>query len=141
VTLSAFRRSLASKEPPTGLPPALAALWWAGKDEWNKAHEIVMNRDDPDCAWVHAYLHSVEGDLGMPVIGIGRQAARPHPMILRRNGQRSLPPCWPIARLNAPERRPRCQIAIARTCPMISGFARSRACGWPAPWRISRGIC
>ena len=63
MTLSAFRRSLASKEPPTGLPPALAALWWAGKDEWNKAHEIVMNRDDPDCAWVHAYLR-VEGDLG-----------------------------------------------------------------------------
>ena len=23
-----------------------------------------MNRDDPDCAWVHAYLHRVEGDLG-----------------------------------------------------------------------------
>ena len=64
VTLSAFKRSLASKEPPVGLSHALAALWWAGKDEWNKAHEIVMNRDDPDCAWVHAYLHRVEGDLG-----------------------------------------------------------------------------
>ena len=64
VTLSAFKRSLASKEPPLGLSPALAALWWAGKDEWNKAHEIVMNRDDPDCTWVHAYLHRVEGDLG-----------------------------------------------------------------------------
>jgi hypothetical protein len=64
VTLSAFKRRLASKEPPVGLSPALAALWWAGKDEWNKAHEIVMNRDDPDCTWVHAYLHRVEGDLG-----------------------------------------------------------------------------
>ena len=64
MTLSAFRRSLASKEPPTGLSPALAALWWAGKDEWNKAHEIVMNRDEPDCTWVYAYLHRVEGDLG-----------------------------------------------------------------------------
>jgi hypothetical protein len=64
VTLSTFKRSLACKEPPVGLSAALAALWWAGKDEWNKAHEIVMNGDDPDCAWVHAYLHRVEGDLG-----------------------------------------------------------------------------
>jgi hypothetical protein len=31
VTLSAFKRSLASKEPPLGLSPALAALWRAGK--------------------------------------------------------------------------------------------------------------
>ena len=44
--------------------PALAALWWAGKDDWNKAHEIVMDRDDPDSAWVHAHLHRVEGDVG-----------------------------------------------------------------------------
>jgi hypothetical protein len=64
MTLSAFRRSLAIKEPPNELSPALAALWWAGKDEWNSAHEFVVTRDDPDCAWVHAYLHRVEGDLG-----------------------------------------------------------------------------
>jgi hypothetical protein len=36
-TLSAFRRSLANNEPPVGLMPALAALWWAGKDDWDKA--------------------------------------------------------------------------------------------------------
>jgi hypothetical protein len=64
MTLSAFRRSLASKKPPAGLMPALTALWWAGKDNWHKAHEIVMSRDDPNCAWVHAHLHRVEGDLG-----------------------------------------------------------------------------
>ena len=43
--------------------PALAALWWAGKEDWNKAHEIVMDHDDPNSAWVHAHLHRVEGDL------------------------------------------------------------------------------
>jgi hypothetical protein len=36
----------------------------AGKDDWDKAHEIAMNHDDPNCAWVHAHLHRVEGDLG-----------------------------------------------------------------------------
>ena len=44
--------------------PALAALWWAGKDNWDKAHDIVMSDEGKDCAWVHAYLHRVEGDLG-----------------------------------------------------------------------------
>jgi hypothetical protein len=62
MTPSAFKRSLSSKKPPSGLSPALAALWWAGKESWDKAHGIVMNEDGEDCAWVHAYLHRVEGD-------------------------------------------------------------------------------
>ncbi len=60
---SAFRRSLSSKRPPADLSLALQALWWAGKDDWDKAHKIVMDEDAADCAWVHAYLHRVEGDL------------------------------------------------------------------------------
>ncbi|HXW40975.1 MAG TPA: hypothetical protein VEK75_07220 [Xanthobacteraceae bacterium] len=45
------------------MSPALAALWWAGNDNWDKAHKIVMNEDGAECAWVHAHLHRVEGDL------------------------------------------------------------------------------
>ncbi len=60
---STFKRSLSSKNPPAGLPPALKALWWAGKDDWERAHKIVMGEDGADCAWVHAYLHRAEGDL------------------------------------------------------------------------------
>ena len=63
MTPAAFKRSLSSKKPPAGLSPALVALWWAGNDRWNKAHEIVMDEAGADCAWVHAYLHRVEGDL------------------------------------------------------------------------------
>ena len=62
MTPSVFKGSLSGKKPPSGLSPALAALWWAGKDDWDKAHHIVMSEDDRDCAWVHAYLHRVEGD-------------------------------------------------------------------------------
>jgi hypothetical protein len=62
MTPSAFKRSLSSKRPPSGLSPALIALWWAGNDNWNKAHEIVMREEGADGAWVHAYLHRVEGD-------------------------------------------------------------------------------
>jgi hypothetical protein len=62
MTPSEFKRGLSSKKPPNGLSPALTALWWAGNDSWDKAHDIVMGEDGKDCAWVHAYLHRVEGD-------------------------------------------------------------------------------
>jgi hypothetical protein len=58
-----FRHSLTKRKPPSDLSPALQALWWAEKNDWNAAHEIVMVHDDADCAWVHAYLHRAEGDL------------------------------------------------------------------------------
>jgi hypothetical protein len=63
MTPAAFRGSLGQKTPPTGLSPALTALWWLGKDEWDKAHELVANAGGADCAWVHAHLHRIEGDL------------------------------------------------------------------------------
>jgi hypothetical protein len=58
-----FKRSVAEAKPPAGLSPALAALWWAAKDDWQRAHRLVMDESDADCAWVHAYLHREEGDL------------------------------------------------------------------------------
>jgi hypothetical protein len=76
MTLSEFDRSLSNPKPPAGLSPALAALWWAGKDDWDKAHRIVMDEGGKDCAWVHAYLHRVEGDLGNARYWYG-QARRP----------------------------------------------------------------
>jgi hypothetical protein len=39
-------------------------LWWAGKGNWDAAHKIVQDESDRNSAWVHAYLHRVEGDLG-----------------------------------------------------------------------------
>jgi hypothetical protein len=63
MTLAEFKLSLSKSKPPAGLAPALTALWWAAKDNWARAHDIVMNEGGKDCAWVHAYLHRVEGDL------------------------------------------------------------------------------
>lgn len=63
--LAAFRDSLADPAPPPGLMPALAALWWQGRGDWQRAHAIVQTDEgDPVNAWVHAHLHRVEGDLG-----------------------------------------------------------------------------
>ena len=62
MTLEAFARSVSGSKPPA-LAPSLQALWWAAKDDWERAHQIAMAHQDRDCAWVHAYLHRREGDL------------------------------------------------------------------------------
>ena len=59
-----FKASLSDAAPAPNLSPPLAALWWAGKGKWDTAHRIVQDEDTADAAWVHAYLHRVEGDLG-----------------------------------------------------------------------------
>ena len=61
--LPEFRCTLSGSAPPAGCAPALAALWWAAKGDWNQAHRLVMELSGKDAAWVHAYLHRVEGDL------------------------------------------------------------------------------
>jgi len=63
MTPAEFQTSLANPSPPAGLSTALAALWWMGKGEWNRAHQVAMSGEDADCAWAHAHLHRVEGDL------------------------------------------------------------------------------
>jgi hypothetical protein len=62
VTDEEFRSSLPYETPPAGVSPALQALWYAAKGDWNKAHDITQP-GGPELDWVHAYLHRVEGDL------------------------------------------------------------------------------
>ena len=61
--LESFRSSLGAASPSGALPLALQALWWAGKPDWDRAHNCAQaDEGDPACDWVHAYLHRVEGD-------------------------------------------------------------------------------
>jgi len=46
------------------LQGALLALWWDAKGDWEKAHEIAQDVAGADGAWVHAYLHREQRDLG-----------------------------------------------------------------------------
>ncbi|MEO6982948.1 MAG: hypothetical protein ABI072_07510 [Edaphobacter sp.] len=46
------------------LKGALLALWWDAKGEWGKAHEVAQDVEGADGAWIHAYLHRKEGDVG-----------------------------------------------------------------------------
>ncbi|MGY3615822.1 hypothetical protein [Bradyrhizobium sp. USDA 10063] len=71
-----FRASLKDDAPEPSLSPPLAALWWAAKGNWDKAHRIVQDESTAEAAWVHAYLHRVEGDLGNASYWY-RQAGKP----------------------------------------------------------------
>jgi hypothetical protein len=65
MTLDEFIQLMEKHERcPESMPKTLQALWYDKKGDWDKAHQIVQNASDPDSAWVHAYLHRKEGDLG-----------------------------------------------------------------------------
>lgn len=64
MTLAQFRQSLANDLPPPDLSPALVALWHDGRGDWGTAHNVAQDIDGPTGAWIHAYLHRKEGDLG-----------------------------------------------------------------------------
>jgi len=91
MTPAAFKRTLTHAVPPKALAPALAALWWAKKGDWEKAHRVVMDEHGREAAWVHAYLHRVEATKATRATGTrrrggGRPAERP-----TMNGMRSSP--------------------------------------------------
>jgi len=55
---------LRERTTPDGLAPLLLAMWHARREDWAQAHEITQAIDTREAAWVHAYLHRQEGDLG-----------------------------------------------------------------------------
>jgi len=77
MVLEELRASLAEATPPKGLPPLLQALWHAARDEWDEAHRLAQEDSSADGAWVHAYLHRVEGDEGNAGYWY-RRAGKPH---------------------------------------------------------------
>ncbi len=64
MNLSSFKESLSANEPPQNISVYLKALWFDRKGDWNKAHILIQDVDDNNAAWIHAYLHRKEGDIG-----------------------------------------------------------------------------
>ena len=61
---SGFQKSLTASSPPVNLSVYLQSLWYDAKGDWNRSHEIIQNIEDKTAAWIHAYLHRKEGDIG-----------------------------------------------------------------------------
>ena len=75
MTAEQFAATVSSSAPPA-VSPLLRALWHDARGDWDQAHRIAQDIDDADGAWVHAYLHRKEGDLGNAAYWY-RRAGRP----------------------------------------------------------------
>jgi hypothetical protein len=64
MNLAAFKQSLSANEPPQNASVYLKALWFDRHEDWNKAHTLIQDVNDKNAAWIHAYLHRKEGDIG-----------------------------------------------------------------------------
>lgn len=63
MNLQEFNNSLSQTNPPNSTSDYLKALWYDGKGNWQKAHELIQDIEDKSAAWIHAYLHRKEGDI------------------------------------------------------------------------------
>jgi hypothetical protein len=59
-----FQTTLSASTPPNSLSSYLQSLWYDAKGDWNEAHSIIQDMEDKTAAWIHAYLHRKEGDIG-----------------------------------------------------------------------------
>lgn len=64
MTFDDFKNSLSQQVAPQQLSVELESLWHDGKGDWNKSHEVIQDINSKNAAWIHAYLHRKEGDLG-----------------------------------------------------------------------------
>jgi hypothetical protein len=62
-TLDDFKKSLDETIPPDDLSICGVALWWAGRGNWDKAHDLIQDVNDKRAYLIHAYLHRHEGDI------------------------------------------------------------------------------
>lgn len=62
-SVDTFILSLDGAEPPAFATPLLRAVWHGLHGEWDAAHRMTDAHDDAQGAWVHAWLHRIEGDL------------------------------------------------------------------------------
>ena len=79
MSFAEFQQSIAREgAPSTDASGALQALWHDARGDWDRAHACAQADGGRDGAWVHAYLHRKEGDLGNAGYWYAC-ARRPHP--------------------------------------------------------------
>ena len=64
MTLDELKAAVGSPAPPAGVPATILALWHDACGDWDAAHRVAQEIEGRDGAWIHAYLHRKEGDLG-----------------------------------------------------------------------------
>ena len=72
-----FIKLTKESEPSDKLSGVYLAIWYAVKDNWDMAHNIVQDINTETASWIHAYLHRVEGDIGNAHYWYNRASKKP----------------------------------------------------------------
>ena len=72
-----FIKLTKKSEPSDKLSGIHLAIWYAMKDNWDMAHNIVQDINTETSSWIHAYLHRVEGDIGNAHYWYNRASKKP----------------------------------------------------------------
>jgi hypothetical protein len=65
MTFDEFEDAVARGAPlPANTPGLLRALWHDATGDWDGAHRLAQEVESAEGAWVHAFLHRKEGDIG-----------------------------------------------------------------------------
>ncbi len=64
MTIAEFKSSVNGLSPPNNLAIELKSLWYDGNGDWEKSHDVIQDVNSGNAAWIHAYLHRKEGDVG-----------------------------------------------------------------------------
>lgn len=62
--MQSFRESVTEKKPLQNASVYVQSLWHDAVGNWNEAHSLIQDLTDRNAAWIHAYLHRKEGDIG-----------------------------------------------------------------------------
>ena len=57
-----FLATLNHDTPPADVVPLARAVWFGLRGNWDAAHDLAQADDRRSAAWVHAWLHRIEGD-------------------------------------------------------------------------------
>ena len=63
MTIEQFTETTKEATPPAGLAEPLKAMWYAGKGDWKRAHEVIQDIETKTAYQIHAFLHRQEGDI------------------------------------------------------------------------------
>lgn len=88
-TIESFKTSVSADLPPAGIGPALQALWWVRRGDWDRAHACVQQHEgEADSDWVHAHLHRQDGDLANAGYWYRRAGKTPSELALAEEWER-----------------------------------------------------
>ena len=79
-----FQESLSNARPPSKVSDHLRALWYDAKGDWQQSHNTIQDIDDTNAAWIHAYLHRKEGDIGNAEYWYNRAGKKRPPVSLQQ---------------------------------------------------------